>query len=231
MTRWKSKKDFCAHLKSRRLRLALSQEDVSQRLGQSPGYITMVERGHFLPREALIVQLARIYGDPPMDYLDMKQGGDKRSRAFWREILAKESEDTYGVGGKIPVVTMEQVKKWIDFRDLDYPMSVANEFAHADTQDDRAFYIRCDTDALAPLVNREEIVLVEPGSTPEHGDVILTRIDDDKRRGIIFRILHIGDDAIMLLSNDSVNHPPITIRSESEITCYKCTWAARKLGG
>jgi len=193
----------------------------------------MVERGHFLPSELLMIELARIYGDPPMDYLEMKGGGTKRSKAFWREFLAREKGSTYGAEGKkIPVLTMEQLHDWIDIRDTDYPMTVASEFVHANTLDDRAFYILCDTDALAPLVGKNEYVLVEPGSTPEAGNVVMTRIDDDTHTGIIIRILHVGDDGtIMLLSNDSVNHPPITIRSESEITCYKCTWAARKLGG
>ncbi len=228
--RWENKRQFVAHLRNRRLELALSQEQVSIRLGKSIGYIQQLERskGAFIPAAEVLLHLATIYEEEPREYISIRENKNSVPNAADTlvNLLINESKADHPIKSvPVPVIGLAQCDKWVDFRDLDFPVANAGRYEDAPTKDPNAFYIRAEGDSMSPIIQEGDLILVEPNEDRDSGHIVLAQTD----KGKVVKRLHItADGKIMLLSENS-QYPPIPIKSKRGFIAYRVSSITRKV--
>jgi putative transcriptional regulator len=66
-----------SHLKERRLRSGLSQEELGQAVGVSRQSINSIERGRYIPSLPLALRLARLFDCPTEDLFQLEEESER----------------------------------------------------------------------------------------------------------------------------------------------------------
>lgn len=226
--RWKTRREFAEHLRSRRLELGKSQEEVSAAIGKSPSYIYQVERGRAIPSAEALIELSRIYREDPQDYLAARSiGGDKdRSLEFWKKLLSREVKGVYIADSRrVPVINLTPSKVEEIFDKKGGLPGVADQYLLAHTKDDNAFYVRAEGDSMSPHIEPGDLVLIEPNVPTNNGDIVFARTE----KGAVVKRLHITSDGQIMLISLNSNYPPIEIRSRRGFRYFKASRISREL--
>ncbi len=225
--RWKSKSEFALHLRSRRLELGKSQEEVSAAIGKSPSYMYQVERGRAIPSAEVLIELSRIYCEDPAEYLSARAMGDKKDKSleFWKRLLSKEAKGVFIAGSRrVPVINLAQTKE-ADFDEGGLPQGGFDHFALAHTKDDNAFYVKAVGDSMSSYIEEDDLILIEPNARVENGDIVFARTEE----GPVVKRLHVtSENRIMLLSLNT-NYPPLEIKQRRGFRCFKASRISREL--
>ena len=86
---------------------------------------------------------------------------------------------TISAGLVIPVINKVSAGYPLNFTDLDYPPSVADEYIRCvDLHDAQAFAARVCGDSMEPAYHQEDIVVFSPNTSPQNGDDCFVRFAD-----------------------------------------------------
>ena len=161
----------------------------------------------------------------------------QKLRSILKELLAKAPEQALSgvdldevaarVGGgsnirnltpgiAVPIINKVAAGYPSHFTDMDYPPSVADEYARCpDLHDQQAFAARVVGDSMEPIYHEGDIVVFSPNTDAEGGDDCFVRFTGDG--GTTFKRVYMDDEDTIRLQPLNSKHPAATARRE-EVT-------------
>lgn len=161
-------------LKVRREELALSQIDLAQRAGVSPGTIGNIESGtRKNPRELLAI--ARVLGVHAQWLKDGKgprlEGHENTAEHVGRPRTLRRT----------PVVGTAKMGDEGYYEELQHPAGFGDGFVDGYSSDPNAYALRVKGDSMHPAIRHGSFVVVEPNGSPVAGEYVVIALRNGAR--------------------------------------------------
>lgn len=109
-----------------------------------------------------------------------KEGGGVDLDALARVLPEDGNVRVISAGRLVPVINKVAAGYPQQFTDLDYPVSIADEYVRcADLHDPQAFAARVVGDSMEPAYHEGDVVVFSPNTTPRSGDDCFVRFVED----------------------------------------------------
>ena len=209
-----------------------------------------VERAlSFRPKE--LIGIAHLVVTP-MDVREkheMLQAENQRLRAVLKRVLDKEPQAaeqldtealeghvekvpnvrTLSAGVVVPVINKISAGYPEYFGDLDYPVSIADEYVRCpDVHDPQAFAARVVGDSMAPKYTEGDIVIFAPNTPAADGDDCFVRFADDW--STTFKQYRAGEGGKIRLVARNEKYPPETYEPERISGLWPAVMRVQRLG-
>ena len=208
-----------------------------------------VERAlSFRPKE--LVGIAHLVVTP-MDVREkheMLQAENQRLRAVLKRVLDKEPQAaeqldtealeghvekvpnvrTLSAGVVVPVINKISAGYPEYFGDLDYPVSIADEYVRCpDLHDPQAFGARVVGDSMAPRYREGDVVVFSPNRLAENGDDCFVRFGEDA--GTTFKRFYQDDEKTVRLQPLNSAYPAKTYPADVVTGLWPAVYRIEKL--
>jgi SOS-response transcriptional repressor LexA len=150
----------------------------------------------------------------------LKRAPRKAAGGIDLDALLKQTEGVSNVrmiasGAAVPIINKVAAGYPQHFTDLDYPVSVADEYIRCpDLHDPEAFAARVVGDSMAPEYQEGDVVIFAPNTPAESGDDCFVRFDDG---GTTFKRVY-QDEETSLRLQPLNNHYPAETHPRERIT-------------
>ncbi|MDH7514161.1 MAG: XRE family transcriptional regulator [Clostridiales bacterium] len=154
--------------------LGLSQLELSLRSNVSQASIARIEANQQKnPKKETIEKLAAALGI-------------SLSQLIEEPAMIKEEAPSYGVPKMLPVVKLEDFINFIPLKRFPDLKEKASLFEPSLSHDHSAFFLIATEALISPLINKGDLLLIEPSSKVKNGDIILFISNEQNTVGRIF---------------------------------------------
>lgn len=179
-----------------------NQEELADKLGLSPGYISHLKTGY----RPITEKSARKFEKK----LSLCAGFFDESDRIDCEVMRQEISNVepgprIGTYSKIPVIGSAQLGDNGHWSELEYPVGHGDGYILYPTKDLNAYALRCVGDSMKPRIRDGEFVIVEPNAEPIPGDEILLKTVDG--RVMVKTFLYRRDGRVHVMSINEAHQP------------------------
>ncbi|HNX27738.1 MAG TPA: XRE family transcriptional regulator [Phycisphaerae bacterium] len=144
----------------------------------------------------------------------LKESPDQRAAQFQEVLGRDENFPAISAGIVVPVINRVAAGYPQAFTDLDYPVSVADEYVRCpDIRDQQAFATRVVGDSMEPKYHEGDIVVFSPNTQPRPGDDCFVRFGYDE--GTTFKRFYQDSPESVRLQPLNSKYPSVTYPTES----------------
>lgn len=192
-----------ARLRKARLQKRLTQPQLARLAGVSQTSISDLERGRATETRKL-VQLAQALGKTP-EWLE--SGSLPEERPVLRTLpgpdtLTQAIEDLAQTR-RIPVIGTVKAEEDGFLETVDYPAGQGGVVPYHG-KDMNAYALRVRGDSMAGKIDSGETIVVEPGTTPQPGDIAMVLMKDGRRT--VKRLLYVRNGEVTLAPENRDHH-------------------------
>ncbi len=159
--------------------------------------------------------------------------GEQDPAGALRNLVERTSsnvEEPLPLTGRIPVINSIAAGYPCEFTDLDYPVSIADEYiACPDVTDPNAFAARVVGDSMVPEYREGEIVVFSPALPTPSGSDCFVRLERDGET-TFKRIFFEDDESTVRLQPLNNAYPPGIVNREDIGGIYAAAYVMRKVG-
>ena len=204
-------------VKHLRRALNMTQQQFSEEIGVTRGYVSQIESG--------VVDSVGARFLAKLSLLEARVGVSNLAAGPIKEDSIKYNVSSTPIPlRKIPVYTFVQAGLATDYEGM--PTSWEDQIDY-DGKDPKAFGLRVAGDSMEPKFPAGTIITVSPAYPPHNGQLVVAKI---KNEGVLFKLFHHnGDGSLITLTSYNLIYPPLTIPREKLHWLYRVVRASQNL--
>ncbi len=189
-------------LEARRRELGFSYKKLEDLAGVSAVYISQTLRGKRIPRDEVLVRLAKALDLDPALVLRLahyeKAPESARRYLGFREDEHFENISPYplGTAQRIPVLGWVQAGKFAPSETVDLTPENPDDYVYSDIKGRNLFALRVENDSMEPVFHPGDIIIINPNIEPNNGDYVIVRLKDPGE--VTFKKLLLKDELVIL---------------------------------
>jgi len=205
-------------LEQKRKDLGLNYKELEERVGVSAVYISQILRGLRIPKDDILVRLAKALDLDPG--LVLRLAHFEKAPESARRYLVFEAQDSFenispyplGTAQRIPILGWVQAGKFSPSESEDLTPENPDDYVYSDIKGRNLFALRVENDSMEPIFHPGDIIIVNPNIKPQSGDYVIVRLRNEgevtfkklliKNNLVILRPLNSKYDDIILTDDD-----------------------------
>lgn len=128
--------------------------------------------------------------------------------------MVREPATPYPVGQRVPIISSTSAGNWSEIMDDYQPGSASDWLTPGVSVGPHAFALRIRGDSMAPTINDNAIVVVDPDAEPAHNRIVIARTNGHTE-STCKRLVY--DGATAYLRPDNERYPVIPVTDDTEI--------------